>query len=82
MKAPINRKMLIDWGGPRVFKDAEMMVDNGRVLEANYDPPRIHGSLLWNNRQFKTALEMLQTGRWRVSAHAATIPTAGLSVPM
>ncbi|MEI6217923.1 MAG: SNF2 helicase associated domain-containing protein, partial [bacterium] len=63
MKAPITRKMLIDWGGPRVFKDAEMMVDSGRVLEANYDPPRIHGSLLWNNRQFKTALEMLPDGQ-------------------
>lgn len=63
MKAPITRKMLIDWGGPRVFRDAELLVDNGRVLEAVYDPPTIRGSLLWNNRQFKTALRILPDGQ-------------------
>ncbi|MEI6970060.1 MAG: SNF2-related protein [bacterium] len=63
MRVPITKKLLIDWGGPRVFRDAEMLVDNGRVLEAVYDPPRIHGSLFWNNRPFKTSLRILPDGQ-------------------
>ncbi|MEI6810340.1 MAG: hypothetical protein WCN95_16595, partial [bacterium] len=63
LKVPITRKMLIDWGGARVYRDAELLVDNGRVLEAVYEAPRIQGSLLWNNRQFKTSLRMLPDGQ-------------------
>jgi len=63
MKVPITQKMLIDWGGLRVLKDAELLVQSGRVIDATYDPPRISGSLLWNNRQFKTSFKMLPDGK-------------------
>ena len=82
LRVPITKKMLIDWGGARVYRDAELLVDNGRVLEAVYEPPRIQGSLLWNNRQFKTSLRMLPMVRSKAAAPAATIPIVDLSVPM
>ena len=50
MKVPITRKMLIDWAGDQVVKDAESIVASGRVLEASYEEPYIIGSILHNNR--------------------------------
>ena len=59
---PITKKLLIDWAGRDVVREAESLVDRGLVLEAEYDPPYIRGAVLWSNRELKTALRLLPEG--------------------
>jgi superfamily II DNA or RNA helicase len=54
--------MLLDWAGPRIVKDAESLIKNGRILKAEFDAPRIHGSIACNNRALKTALIISESG--------------------
>jgi superfamily II DNA or RNA helicase len=62
MKLPFTQQMLINWAGESVFKDAELLVKNERILDAAFEPPLIKGSLLWNNRSFQTSLKMTADG--------------------
>ncbi|OVE76379.1 hypothetical protein BVX97_01190 [bacterium E08(2017)] len=59
MSIPITRKTLLDWGGQQALRDAQSLVDNGQVLEAEYIPPHIKGSILHNNRALETSCEIL-----------------------
>ena len=59
---PITRKVLVDWAGEQVLRDAESMVDNGLVVDAQYQPPFIKGIVLWNSRELKTSLKLLDDG--------------------
>jgi len=54
--------MLADWGGPRVLREAESIVQRGLVQEAVYDPPYIRGTVLWSNRPLKTGIKILPGG--------------------
>ena len=54
--------MLLDWAGSRIVQDAESLVKNGRILKAEYDPPRIYGSVACNNCALKTSLTILDGG--------------------
>ncbi len=62
MKFPVTRKILEDWAGSQVLRDAEIMVEKGLVVEAVYDPPFIKGAVLWNNRPLKTSAKILPDG--------------------
>jgi superfamily II DNA or RNA helicase len=62
MKPPITQKMLVNWGGEQVLKEAQALVDRGNVMEAEYEPPFINGTILWNNRSFNTSLKLLPDG--------------------
>ncbi|MBN1671208.1 MAG: DEAD/DEAH box helicase [Kiritimatiellae bacterium] len=62
MRFPVTQKMLMEWGGARVFHDAKLLLDEGRVLHATYEPPVVRGELLWNNRPFSTAFSILADG--------------------
>ncbi len=62
MNIPITQKILIDWAGSQVFKDAELLVHNGSVVEASYDPPYIKGTITWSNRTLKTSVKILPDG--------------------
>src|SRR3989339_1066614 len=62
MKFPVTRKILENWAGSQVLRDAEIMVQKGLVVEAVYEPPLIRGAVLWNNRPLKTALKILPDG--------------------
>ncbi len=62
MASPITRKLLTDWGGERTLQDAERLVKKGLVLEADYDPPRISGAILRNNRALKTSARVRPDG--------------------
>ena len=55
-------KMLENWAGSQVLRDAEIMVEKGLVVEAVYEPPLIKGAVLWNNRPLKTSLKLLPDG--------------------
>ncbi|MGQ9663428.1 MAG: DEAD/DEAH box helicase, partial [Kiritimatiellia bacterium] len=59
MEIPFTRKMLVDWGGVQVLKDAESLLERGLVLEASYEPPFVKGSILWNNRPLRTGLKII-----------------------
>jgi len=62
MPLPFTKKDLVDWAGDQVLRDAQTLVERGHVLEANYKEPLIAGAILWNNRKFETALEILPDG--------------------
>jgi superfamily II DNA or RNA helicase len=59
---PITRKLLIDWAGPQVVRDAEILLEKQLVVEAEYEPPLIRGTVLWSNRPLKTSLELHKDG--------------------
>jgi len=62
MKLPFTLKMLENWAGAQVLRDAEIMVDKGLVVEAVFEPPLIRGAVMWNNRELKTSLRILPNG--------------------
>lgn len=62
MKLPFTRKVLENWAGSQVLRDAEILVEKGLVVEASFEPPLISGAVLWNNRPLKTALKILPDG--------------------
>lgn len=62
MKLPFTLKILENWAGSQVLRDADIMVNKGLVVEAAYEPPLITGAILWNNRPLKTALKILPDG--------------------
>jgi superfamily II DNA or RNA helicase len=62
MKLPFTRKMLIDWAGADVVRDAERSLESGNVLKAEFDAPYIRGSVLASNRELVTALKILKGG--------------------
>jgi len=62
MRVPITKKMLTDWAGAEVVRAAERMVEEGQVLSADYEPPKIAGSLVRGSRALKTALTMHEDG--------------------
>ncbi len=62
MNPPLTQKLLIDWAGQEVLKEAETLVEKGLVLDAHYNYPTISGSILYNNRPLKTGLTILSSG--------------------
>jgi superfamily II DNA or RNA helicase len=61
-RPPISHQILINWAGPRVFKDGQTLAERGLVQEATYEPPCIQGSVLWSNRPLKTGVRILADG--------------------
>ncbi|MFU8780690.1 MAG: DEAD/DEAH box helicase [Kiritimatiellia bacterium] len=59
---PITIARLEKWGGMQVLREARNIVEQGLVLQAEYDAPYIKGTLLQNHREFKTALRILRDG--------------------
>ncbi|MEI8164946.1 MAG: SNF2-related protein [Chloroflexales bacterium] len=59
MALPITRKILLDWAGQPVFRDATTLFERGLVREALWTPPRITGTILWSNRPLKTGLRIM-----------------------
>ena len=62
MKEPITRKRLVEWAGVQILKAAERILGEGLVLEAAYDPPRMHGRVLAGNRAMNTSLTIHEDG--------------------
>jgi len=61
-RRPITRKVLLDWAGINVFRDAEVIFKKGHVEDAEYVPPRLSGSIQWANRSLKSELHVLTDG--------------------
>lgn len=59
MKLPITQKILQDWGGAVTFRDGQTLFERGLVLDAEFDPPVMRGTLSWGSRSIKTAARIL-----------------------
>ena len=62
MNLPLTQKTLIDWAGPSVFRDGQILFENGLVKESAYDPPYIRGTILRAGREMRTAARILPNG--------------------
>lgn len=62
MPLPFTQKMLVDWAGPHVFRDATSMVDKGLVQHVSIESPYIRGTVLWCTRPLKTGLKINSDG--------------------
>jgi len=62
MILPFTRKRLIDWAGKQIIVEAEGIVERGLVVDATFEEPTLHGTILWNNRELKTSLTILPDG--------------------
>lgn len=62
MGIPFTQKMLLDWAGAAVFRDAQMMYERGAVQESVFDPPMIRGVISFGNRTIHTRARVLQDG--------------------
>jgi superfamily II DNA or RNA helicase len=62
MKLPFTMKLLEDWGGVHVLRQAQGLVERGQVVEASFEPPLIKGAVVTNERAMKTALKLLPNG--------------------
>ncbi len=62
MNLPVTQKMLVDWAGQSVFRDGQILFENGLVKEAEFDPPHIKGTILRAGRAMRTAARILPNG--------------------
>jgi superfamily II DNA or RNA helicase len=62
MKLTFSRKTVLNWAGAQIVRDAETLIENGLLLEADFEEPFIKGAVLHNNRRFETCLEILPDG--------------------
>ena len=62
MKLTFSRKTVLNWAGAQIVRDAETLLENGLLLEAEFEEPFIKGAVLHNNRRFETCLEILPDG--------------------
>ena len=51
---PFTQKMLMDWAGSAVFRDAQTLYERGAVQESAFEPPLIRGTLSFGNRTITT----------------------------
>ena len=58
----LTKKKLIDWAGKTTVKEAESIINKSLVLEVNYEPNLISGTVLVNNWPMKTSLKILPDG--------------------
>lgn len=62
MKLPFTQKMLMDWAGPRVFREAQSIYNQGYVQEVVYEPPLVRGTISRGTRPLKSGLKILPDG--------------------
>ncbi len=62
MNFPVTQKILIDWAGPSVFRDGQILFENGLVKEAEYEHPHLRGTILRAGRAMRTAARILPNG--------------------
>jgi superfamily II DNA or RNA helicase len=62
MKLPFTQKILMDWAGPRVFREAQSLHNQGYVQNATFEPPLVSGIIARGTRPLKCGLKMLRDG--------------------
>ncbi len=59
---PFTQKMLMDWAGPSVFRDAQTLLDRGAVQIVSFEPPFISGTLNFGNRSLDSRGKICRDG--------------------
>ena len=59
---PVTRKMLEDWSGVRVFREAMQLFKRGAVSHVEYAAPCICGTIEIGSRTMKSSVEILPDG--------------------
>ena len=59
---PFTQKILMDWAGPSVFRDAQTLFERGAVQEVSFEAPTIHGVLSFGNRSINSRARVLSDG--------------------
>ncbi len=59
---PFTQKLLKEWAGEAVFRDACLLYERGAVLEVSYDPPVLEGTLSFGNRSLKSRARIAKDG--------------------
>lgn len=62
MGIPFTQKMLMDWAGAAVFRDAQTLYERGAVQESQFEPPMIRGVLSFGNRTINTRAKVHADG--------------------
>lgn len=62
MKLPFTKKMLMDWAGARVLREAESLFNQGYVQEVVLEPPFVRGSIARGNRPLKSGIKIQSDG--------------------
>ena len=59
---PFTQKMLMDWAGPEVFRDAKSLFDRGAVQVVSFEPPFIRGTVSFGTREISSASRVMPDG--------------------
>jgi len=57
-----TQKMLMDWAGVAVFRDAKLLYERGAVQEVDFEAPNLEGTLSFGNRTLKSKARILKDG--------------------
>ncbi len=57
-----SQKLLKEWAGEAVFRDARLLYERGAVLDVAFDPPYLEGTLSFGNRSLKTRAKIDKDG--------------------
>ena len=59
---PFTHKVLLDWAGPQVFRDAKLLFERGAVQLVSFEPPFIRGTVSFGNRSISSQSKLLTDG--------------------
>ena len=59
---PFTQKILLDWAGPQVFRDAKMLFERGAVQAVSFEASLIKGTLSFGNRSLSSSSKVLKDG--------------------
>ena len=62
MSIKLTQQLILSWGGPAVFQEAEELVKRGAVLRADLTPPWLSGALARDGRELRTRLKIRDNG--------------------
>ena len=61
MKVPFTRKILQDWSGPQIFREAQRLWERDAVIDVDYDPPMVNGRIASVTTKTTTSLAVAPT---------------------
>lgn len=59
---PFTQKLLMEWAGPSVYRDAQALLERGAVQVVSFEPPFIRGTLSYGNRSLDSRSRICEDG--------------------
>lgn len=57
-----SQKLLMDWAGVAIYRDAKLLYDRGAVQDVDFSPPILEGTLSFGNRSLKSKARIQPDG--------------------